>query len=144
MWAELGGIDVSETKTMRPNVIKWLKAWDAYPIENSVWPGTPDVNYIHGWIELKKLPDWPVRPNTPVQVEHFTPQQRIWLKRRCKKGGDAWLLLQVKRDWLLFDGTTAALYLGKGTTRRELMSVANCVSREGMTKERLMRWLRPN
>ena len=128
---------------MRRNVTKWLKHWDPYPVENPAWPGTPDVNYLHGWIELKQLPEWPVRTNTPVQVEHFTPQQRIWLKKRCKAGGDAWLLLQVKKEWLLFDGTTAAYVLGKDTTRLQLIASAQRFNDTGMTKERLTAWLQP-
>ncbi len=80
-------------------------------MENSAYPGTPDVNCTEGWIELKKILSWPVKKGI-VQLPHFTPQQRVWLQRRWVRGGGAWLLLQVGRSWLLFDGLTAGKLVG--------------------------------
>lgn len=83
-------------------------------IENIVASGTPDVNYTHGWIELKYLGSWPVRAETIVTIDHFTPQQRVWLTKRSLAGGRAFLLLKVgKNDWLLFSGIVAAQCIGK-------------------------------
>ena len=62
----------------RSTVTKLLKKWDAVAVENPVHPGTPDVNCILGWIELKWLRAWPVRADTVVKIEHFTRQQRVW------------------------------------------------------------------
>lgn len=98
--------------TQRAKIIKALKPLHAVPIENRVGLGTPDVNYIEGWIELKWLRAWPVRPETKVVIEHFTLQQRRWLKKRYEASGNAWLLLQVQREWLLFTGRDAADYVG--------------------------------
>jgi len=98
---------------MRQGVIKVLRPLDAISVENPAYPGTPDVNYMEGWIELKWARNWPVREETFFQLDHFTPQQRVWLKRRWKKGGESYLLLQVKKEWLLFDGLTAATHVGK-------------------------------
>jgi hypothetical protein len=86
---------------------------DPISVENLVYPGTPDVNYIGGWIELKVLDKWPTRTSTPVRISHFSPEQRVWLRRRWQRGGCAHLLLVVKNEWLLFDGAVAADHVGK-------------------------------
>lgn len=111
---------------MRARVIKALRSLDAIAVENSARPGTPDVNFSEGWVELKDMERWPKSMFTPLRVRHFTPQQRIWLARRYKKGGNVWLLLRVQNDWLLFDGQTAATHLGL-RTRAELTALAHRV-----------------
>lgn len=97
---------------MRQIVVKALKPLDAISVENLARPGTPDINYIEGWIELKILEDWPTRKTTCIQVVCFTPQQRVWLRRRVERGGAAYLLIRIADDWLLFDGAVAALHIG--------------------------------
>jgi hypothetical protein len=114
---------LAETTTMRPRVLHALRALDAMPVENFVYPGTPDVNYVEGWVELKWLREWPAREGTVVEVDHFTPQQRVWHIRRARAGGNNWLLLQVRDEWLLFRGEVAAKMLGR-VPRAEL--VKNC------------------
>lgn len=89
-------------KRMRELVISALAGWDPIAIEPRIKSGIPDVNYVHGWIELKELDAWPVRHSTIVQLPHFTPEQRRWLRRRHTAGGRAHVLLKVKNDWLLF------------------------------------------
>ena len=121
---------------MRRRVIQWLKPLNAIPVENPAQPGTPDVNYVEGWIELKKLNAWPRDGEAVVRVEHFTPQQRNWLKLRRMRGGRAWLLLQVKDEWLLFDGRTAADTLGR-VNRHELERLAARHWRNGLRAEEL-------
>jgi len=103
---------------MRSKVVKILEREDAKAVENPVHPGTPDVNYIEGWIELKQVPEWPANEETPLRIAHFTPQQRVWLMRRCSMGGRAHLLLQVGREWLLFTGTVAAKEIGTANMHR--------------------------
>lgn len=97
---------------MRQIVVKALQGLDAMSVENPVRPGTPDINYIEGWVELKVLDKWPARPNTKIKVQCFTPQQRVWLRRRNKRGGAAFFLILIDKDWLLFDGETAGLKVG--------------------------------
>jgi len=77
--------------------------------------GVPDVNCSLGWIELKqkRKADMPKRVNTPVRLDHFTPEQRAWLAGRANVGGACWLLLLMGDEWLLFDGMVAALHVGK-------------------------------
>lgn len=108
---------------------------DATSVENPAYPGTPDIQFIDGWIECKYLEDWPKREATTVRIEHFTPQQRCWLMRRAfslsklsdKMHGRAWLVLYVARtrDWLVFDGETAARYVAKdGVNKAKLFELA--------------------
>jgi len=117
---------------MRQAVLKALRShkWHACAVDNeAAHRGTPDVSYVgkyrqapccldkvEGWTELKQLPKWP-KLGEPVKISHFTPQQRIWLRQRWEAGGASSLLLRVgsgrKTEWLLFDGPTAAEYIGK-------------------------------
>lgn len=109
---------------MRGRGVRELKPLDAMPVENSVRPGTPDINCARGWIECKWLRRWPKNCDTsPVLLDHFTPQQRIWLSRRWETGGGAWLLFQVGHEWLLFTGDVAAKHVGRAT-RPELRELA--------------------
>ena len=85
------------------------KYWrEATRHEEALQAGIADVSYVsrgrhHGWIELKKLKEWPKRESTIVRIEHYTDDQRIWLKKKGRAGGYTWLFLQVCRDYLLFD-----------------------------------------
>lgn len=87
---------------MRSKLIRTLKSLDAVAVENPTNPGTPDVNYVDGWLELKWLRNWPKRPESVVQLEHYTPQQKLWIRRRTIAGGRCFLVLQCKREWLIF------------------------------------------
>lgn len=94
---------------MRSKVIKILKSLNAIAVENPALPGTPDINYVEGWIELKWLAHWPSRRNTTIIFHNFTPQQRVWHIRRRLAGGRSWILILVDTEWLLFDAADAAL-----------------------------------
>lgn len=125
---------MSELGTMKPTVIKVLKRFDALAVENSVHVGTPDVNYIEGWLELKWLRSWPVKADTIVRLEHYTPQQRVWLMRRWVNGGKAHLLLQCRSVWLLFNGDVAAEHVGR-VSRSELERLACWKTEVGLEKD---------
>lgn len=112
-------------RSMRARVTHALRALDAMAVENMVQPGTPDVEFIGGWVELKSADRWPVREKTPLRVPHFNALQRLWLRRRWERGGAAWLLLRVKRDWLLLDGDVAARIVGEAN-REQLIAAARC------------------
>ncbi len=127
---------------MRNKVVQLLKRLDAVAVENPAYPGTPDVNYIGGWIELKYMRVWTHGAGV-VKIHHFTPQQRAWLHRRWRKGGAVWLLLKVGTQWLLFDGATAATKVGK-TTRLELERLAKHTKFGQPTSEELEQWLLRN
>jgi len=122
---------------MRKKVVQALKPLDAISVENSCGPGTPDVNYVDGWLELKWARTWPKKPETPLRLEHFTRQQRLWLIRRWKAGGRAFVLLKVGVEWLLFDAPTAADKLGR-STRAELYEVATQVWTKRLSATKLI------
>lgn len=125
---------------MRQRIIAALKTFDAISVENSAYPGTPDVNYVEGWLELKWVRDWPVNGGI-VTIDHFTPQQRVWLLRRQLAGGNVFLLLQVaQRTWMLFDGATAAEYVGRAN-RETLENVATKIWKEGLKDHELREFL---
>jgi len=92
---------------------------DPVRVENPIHPGTPDVNMILGWVELKCVAEWPTRESQLLRIPHFTPQQRVFLYRRWKYApGTTYLLLEVRsvHQWLLFDGDVAAQVVGRSTT----------------------------
>lgn len=134
---------------MRQTVVRMLRSLDAISVENSVYPGTPDVNYggrdvngrrVEGWLELKWAADWPARGG-PLRLPHFTAEQRAWLRRRHHRGGRIHLLLQVNRlEWFLLDGRTAGEYLGN-LTRDGIILAAQRYSLSGLDGEELIRWL---
>jgi hypothetical protein len=129
-------------KTQRQRIVKALKELDAFSVENPTYPGTPDVNYVEGWIELKCMKRWPENADTsPVLVPHFTPQQRVWLRRRAKRKGNVFLLFQVAQEWLLFKGDVAADHFGKAT-RPELIKLACAYWSKGLKNEELVKCLK--
>jgi hypothetical protein len=90
-------------------------------IESMTGLGVPDVNYcfsnIEGWVELKCLPRWPKRPETIVTIEHYTQQQRLWIRTRANAGGRVYLLLEVIAprpiSYLLFGPVAAVNQVGR-------------------------------
>lgn len=121
------GTTESQIRQMITRVV--LRGWDPISVENPAHPGTPDVNFAGGWLELKAIGRWPARPDTIVRVDHFTPQQRVWLTRRWRCDRRAWVLMRVggwqdtRSTWLLFAGDVAAEHLGK-VPRAQLLEVA--------------------
>jgi len=100
-------------KDMRGKVVKALRELDAFAVENPCLPGTPDVNYIGGWLELKWLRSWPKKEETIVKIPHYSPQQKMFHRTRRMKGGAMYVLLQCKREWFVIDGIVAAEHLGE-------------------------------
>ena len=98
---------------------------DPQRVEDVTSRGTPDVWYTVGAIEMKYLPAWPVRMNTPVRVSTLIdrPQQVAWLTRRWTKGGPAWLMLRVANQYFLFTGVDSRL-VRKGLIRANLERLA--------------------
>lgn len=110
-------------RSFKNHVLKLLGPLDGRCIvEHPGHIGTPDVNFVDGWMELKFADRWPPRGGV-LRLEHFTQQQRVWLLKRHMAGGNVWLLLQVGKEWLLFDGQTASRSVGR-VTRRELLRMA--------------------
>lgn len=125
---------------MRKRIVHALRPMDAVSVENPAYPGTPDINYIEGWLELKWLRNWPVGEETLVLIPHYTQQQRVWMFRRWMLGGRVHLLLQVKHEWLLFNGEKASRLVGKAT-KQELREQADKWWYEKLNEEDLRCYL---
>jgi len=122
---------------MRGKVVKMLRPLHGIAVENPCLPGTADVNYVEGWIELKWLRAWPKRPETVVHIEHYTQEQRLWSVARRLAGGTSWLLLQCKREWLLFDSGVAAKHLN-AVPRSDLYELADKVWTNGLNVQEFL------
>ena len=125
-------------KALASRVMPLLKPIDGVRIENMCGKGTPDVNFAGGWMELKQQDKWPKRANTIVKLHHdLSLEQRIWLDRRARKGEMTWVLLQVARDYLLFEGPVASDVIGH-RTQQGLKDVAFRVWTSKEMKEELL------
>lgn len=129
---------MSLEKDMRKRVVAALRDVHAVSVENGAGAGTPDVNCALGWLELKSIDELPARPETPVRVPHFSPEQRLWLTKRCRAGGAAWMLIKAGREWILLWGETAALIVDC-TTAGELREAAIAVF--SSPEDDLLPWL---
>jgi hypothetical protein len=125
---------------MRKKVVQALKPLHGIAVENPCLPGTPDVNYIEGWVELKWLRSWPKGADTVVRFDHYTVQQKVWAYMRRRAGGQAWFLIQCGREWILLDGAVAAMHVNKAT-KAELISVATAYFDAGLQPDDLVQLL---
>lgn len=132
---------MANESTMRRRVLRALRPLHGIAVENPVLPGTPDVNYVEGWIELKRLDKWPARKTTVVRIPTYTPQQKVFAVRRRRVGGQSWFLLQVGNEWLLLDAADAAVSINK-STRQELISKTLYYWGDGLVDEELVNVLR--
>ena len=131
----------NEHQHMRRRVVQALRELDAIAVENSAYPGTPDVAYIGGWIELKEADNWPKKASTSLPMRHFTRHQRAWIRRHTEKGGTVFVLLKVgKSEWFLIDGKIAADILGSAT-RQEIQSAACLAFEQGLNNQELLKCL---
>lgn len=127
---------------MRQQLVKALKPLNAVSVENGVGPGTPDINYAEGWIECKWLRNWPKKAETIVRLGHpLMPDQIAWIKRRVAHGGTVWVMLQCKREWLLFYGLTAIAVLGH-CYHKDLRAAAYNVWPNGLNVDELISTLK--
>lgn len=94
------------------------------PVENESSAGTPDLNWVYegceGWIELKRLGDWPKRPATRIRLDHYTKAQQAWGANQILSGGRWSLLVKVNNDYLLFT-STKGLLVGSLLSNKEWM-----------------------
>jgi hypothetical protein len=111
-------------RALAKKVIKILAPLDAHRVENPCHPGTPDVEFIGGQLELKQQDEWPKRATTKIKLKHdLSVAQRVWLCRRIRKGGRAFVLVQISKDYLLLSGGVASKILGE-VNREELCKAA--------------------
>jgi len=73
--------------------------------------GVPDCSYSMeelpgaGFIELKRVVEWPKKEKTIIHLKHFTPQQKAWMMLHGPFIQRVFLLLQVSRTYMLFSWT---------------------------------------
>lgn len=129
--------------SMRSNLVKALRPLDAVPIENYLRAGTPDINYIGGWIECKWMKFWPKSADhQPVRFHHpLKKNQGLWLARRASRGGTVLLAAQVGREWFFFDGATIKDHFNK-MTRPQMRERALLHMPNGLERKKLIAWLR--
>lgn len=126
---------------MRSRVTSVLRPLHAVAVENPVRPGTPDVNYVEGWLELKWARNWPKRVDSPLVLDHWTPEQRIFFIERVNAGGKIHLLLQVQTQWFLLPPMWAVQHLGKAT-RQQIIEAAEKSWLKGLVATDLLAHLR--
>jgi hypothetical protein len=101
-------------------------------VENTCLPGTPDL-YValqgrSAWVELKLIKGFPKRVGSPVTIEHFTNEQKLWLFTFGNAGICCWVLVQViDEGYFLFDFRQAQEMCG--WTRSEWMERAHVIPR---------------
>jgi hypothetical protein len=124
-------------KHLRKKVLEALRHMHAVSIENMTSSGVPDVNYNRGWIELKYLPRWKKGWEVKkIPLHHFTPIQRLWIRKREMAGGLTWVLIQIGTTYFLLRGMTAVNYLGD-CTGEDLRRVSYRVWEEKLDGEEL-------
>lgn len=121
--------------TMNSRVAKMMRGTHYKRIENMIEAGTPDTDWSTGQAELKTIEKWDKKADTIFKIADFSGDQRRWLKRRCKYGGRAFLLLHCQGDWLLFWGTDAALHVGIDCTKEMLIDLALIYSEGTLNEE---------
>jgi hypothetical protein len=132
-WSNMSESDLSK------KVINALYPLDPMPVDNPRRPGTPDINFVEGWMELKYMPEWPRKASTLVKFPKFSTQQRVWLVKRSVRQGNCFVFLQVKNLYLLFEGGFAGQHFDR-MTKDEMIKNALYVW-DYFPGEGLMKWL---
>jgi hypothetical protein len=108
---------------LNDDLMEALAGWDPRRVENLVAEGTPDINYIGGWIE-SKVGERPKRAATTLSLRHYTREQRGWHMRRCRAGGRVHVVLRVGDATMAIDAYKAAQHLGIDWTYQDCAT--NC------------------
>ena len=91
------------SRWVQPLLHKPPERW-AWKIPAELRTGLPDVNFgtkqDSGWIELKYVPEWPVRASTTVEVA-VTDEQYAHLREVFWAGRPSWVLLGVAEEFFL-------------------------------------------
>lgn len=93
----------------RSKVVEKLRPLLAFPVENYVSDGVPDICCTIGWIETKIAGPTRVNGDVPILIR---PAQKIWLQSWRASGCSAWVLTHYDNDgvhdiWLLHEPTWA-------------------------------------
>lgn len=127
---------------MRSYLVSVMKPLHAVAIENHMRAGTPDINYIDGWIECKWLQAYPKNINNSIRFKHtLTQGQKLWLCSRAKRGGVALVCCKISKDWYVFDAFTAYANFDK-MNKEDMIEKSIYHSIGKLDKERFLAWLR--
>lgn len=95
-----------------------VKGPDYVRVENSVGPGTPDVNYSYrgyeGWMELKYRSTFPRIGHAAFGDDGLNPGQRVWIRRRVELGGVVWIVAGVVEDVYFIPGYLSQTFNSMG------------------------------
>lgn len=96
----------------RSYIVDALRPLAAFPIENRIQAGTPDIVHKYGVIECKRLDSWPDRETSKINIG-LRKDQKIWLRRWTHCGGSALVITTIGDEWLIHSG--AWRYLADAT-----------------------------
>jgi len=133
-------------KATRRTLIERTPTLDPWPIETRcTMTGAPDYICMTSVVETKCLRKWPVRPQSPVSLDHpLTTEQYKVLNARWRAGGPAFVLLQARRlEWLLFAAPDSGPLREKhGVPRLQLIHQYALVHWEnGLPEQEITWWL---
>ena len=105
---------------------------DPVRVENPALPGTPDVNFVEGWTELKAALRWPPKGGALRLGHPPTQEQKAWLLRRWLSGGWATLTLRVgsgrQQTWMVFRGCDVVNLWREAPMKQDLEQAALIVT----------------
>lgn len=113
-------------KTARKNIVAAIATYrHAMAVENPAHPGTPDINFAGGWIEVKSRDEWPARATTPVRPRHPLMMEQIrWIRTRVGTGRDkVYIAFVVGKQYMFFDGLKGIEIIGLAN-RKDLEAAA--------------------
>jgi hypothetical protein len=118
-------------------------------IEDLTEKGVSDVLYClrwldepprAGWVELKRLREWPVRSSTRIFLPHYSDPQVNFLEAWGRAGMGAFLLAQVSNDFLLFKWQVAKR-VQTGLLANEMRGIASVFGRGKFPTRDILRCL---
>lgn len=112
--------------TMRASLVKKIASLDAQSIECPIKSGVPDINFKGGWIECKSEDSWPKNPLLAKKFHHpLLTGQKVWIRRRIRKGGKCFIAAKVASDWFFWDASTFDLDLFGKLNRQQMIDSAD-------------------
>lgn len=115
-------------KNVRGKVVRIESPLTGSGIPDTIWLLKDTGRVV--WVELKYLDSWPVRDKTRINFGLKT-EQALFLYNWCRAGGCSYILVQIGKDYLLFNGRDA-LDIVKKVTRKGAFSVCLCCWRGAM------------
>ena len=123
-----GGVLMNESGVWQTLKNGMVGKWHVSRIESSAGNGIPDLTFgisaKQGWVELKYIPEWPVREGTKLKLP-LRPEQKHWIKARGSLSGDVWVFVRVMDTFFLLSWFKALDAAEEGWTGREWLTKSN-------------------